>query len=124
MNKVFEVKNGKVYMTKLGVFYEDIGVVLDKTAGLIKYGEFSQGLEEWYSLAIKKYSSYNMKNIVNDMFLFRFKDYKDILTIDEICILLNYIFMVSVNGDKVFTALNSSAKDLKLEIARLKELGF
>lgn len=124
MDRVFEVKDEKVYMTKLNIFYEDIGIVLDRAAGLIKYGEFSKGLDDWYNAAVKRYTMFNMEYMVKDMFLFRFENYKNILTIEEICILLNYIFMVSSNGDKIFAALNGDTEYLKLEIARLKELGF
>ena len=124
MDNVFEVKNQKVFMNKSNVFYEDIGVVLDKTTGLVKYGEFSQGLEDWYNVAIKEYSRYNMNNVIEDMFLFRFENYKNILTIEEACTLLNYMFMVSANGNRIFNILQSSTEDLKVEIAKLKELGF
>lgn len=124
MSNVFEVKNGKVYMNTSKVFYENIGVVLDKKSGLVKYGEFSQGLEDWYNAAIKEYSRYNMNNIVEDMFLFRFENYKNLLTIEEVCILLNYIFTVSTNGDRIFNMLQSGEAKLKLEISKLKELGF
>ena len=124
MSNVFEVKNGKVYMNTSKVFYENIGVVLDKKSGLVKYGEFSQGLEDWYNAAIKEYSRYNMNNIVEDMFLFRFENYKNLLTIEEVCILLNYIFTVSTNGDRIFNMLQSGEGKLKLEISKLKKLGF
>lgn len=124
MNNVCKVENGKLYMSKLNVVYDDIAVVLDKKGGLIKYGEYSKGLAEWYNVAIQEYSILKMQDMIDSMFLFRYKDYKDILTIDEVCVLLNYMIMVSGNGDRIVTALNSSAHDLKLEIEKLKQLGF
>lgn len=124
MSNVFEIKNGKIYMNASKVFYEDMGVVLDKNTGLVKYGGFSQGLEDWYNIAVQKYSKFNMSYIVDDMFLFRFENYKNLLTIEEVCTLLNYIFMVSANGDRIFNMLQSGEAKLKLEISKLKELGF
>lgn len=125
MEKVFIAKYGSIYEKETCFCINNLGVVVDKTVGLIKYGDCSYNfLENWYENAIEKYKKVGFNDVANDIILYKFDRYNGALTIDEICTFLNYMVQVSSNGERIFQMLNKDINLLKEDLKGLAELGF
>jgi len=70
------------------------------------------------------YRKGSLEDIADDILYIEFDRYDGVLSIEEICTFMNYILMVSANGEKIMKMLEMEANELKKELARLSEIGF
>lgn len=118
-----EVKFGTIFNGKTGIAIDNMAIIVDSDAGMMKYGEY-ETIEKYYQTLVEKFSQAGHQEYVKGLILISFNRYEGILTIDEICTLINYILLSSANGEQI-TRLMSLDKDaLKAEIAKLKNYGY
>lgn len=123
MNNIFKVKDGTIY-NKDGIGFANLAVILDKNGGLLKYGDVSRGMKEVFEDIVNKYKKAGLEEMANDLFYIEFDRYEGVLTIEEICTFLNYMILVSANGENLMKMLSMNEKDLKKKLKELNELGF
>ena len=123
MKNVLKVKHDSIYKED-SIIIEELAFILDKEAGLMKWGE-KESLDKYYQDMIEKYRSIpGLEEFTNNQIYIEFSKYNTVLTKEEICTLGNYIITVSANGRKVIEMLNMTEAQLKEEINRLHKLGF
>lgn len=123
MGNVLEVKYGSLYKNN-SIIIEELAFILDKKAGLVKWGE-KEIVYKCYQDIIKKYNSIpGLEEFADNHIYIEFGKYNTILTKEEICTLGNYIITVSANSNKVIEMLNMTEAQLKEKISKLKEVGF
>lgn len=122
MNKIFKVKYGSIY--KDDIMYDNIGVIIDKKCGLLKYGDSNKGIKEHYENMINKYRKADLSDIADDIILLEFDRYNGILSIEEISVFLNYMVMCSANGESIIKMTNMSEKELHNRLQELSEFGY
>lgn len=122
MENIFKVYNGSLY--KNGCIIEDIGFIIDKEGGLIKFGDNKDGeLSEYFFDMISTYKKIGLSDIADGLFLVSFDKYQGILSIEEICTFSNYVFMCSNNGDTILKMM-SDVVFFKNKIKELSEIGY
>lgn len=123
MKNILEVKHGSIYKED-SIIIEELAFILDKEAGLMKWGE-KENLDKYYQDMIKKYRSIpGLEEFADNQIYIDFSKYNTILTKEEICTLGNYIITVSANGRKIIEILNMNEAQMKEMISKLQELGF
>lgn len=123
MDNILKVEYGSIYK-KDGTIIEELAFIIDKEAGLIKYGE-KERLYIYYQDMMKKYRSIpGLEEFADNHVYIEFDKYNSILTTEEICTFGNYVITCSVNGEKIVKMLNMSMPQLKEEILKLQKLGF
>ena len=121
--KVFKVKYGSIYNNN-GIMINNMGVIVDKDAGLIKYGDVNKGIKECYTNMVDKYLKCGFEDMANDLVYIEFNRYDSILSIEEICTLCNYMVMCSGTGSRLYKLLSMDEDDIKKEIKKLRDLGY
>lgn len=113
-----DVDNSKVHMNNPAIVVDtDTGVVL-------KMGDsFTSDIKEWYNIAVSAYSEVGSEITANSLKLISFDRYNDVIDIDGICTMINYM-RNSIGCEKMNALLNAEAEALKLEIAKLQTIGF
>lgn len=125
MEKHFVVRYGSIYKKDSCFCINNLGIVVDKSTGLLKYGDCDNDfLESWYKDIVEKYKKVGFDDIARDIILYKFDRYNGVLTIDEICTFLNYMVQVSSNGERIFQMLNKDINSLREDLKGLSELGF
>lgn len=120
MKGPLKVQYGTIY-TENGIGIDNMAVILDKKAGLMKYGDSECYLEKYYEEMIEKYKRVGLEDVAADLLLVKFDRYNGILNIEEICTLVNYMILCSANGEYLMKLLNMDEPTLKTEIQKLKE---
>lgn len=110
--KVFKVKYGGIYNNN-GIMIDNMGVIVDKNAGLIKYGDVRKGMKECYINMVEKYLKCGFEDVANDLVYIEFDRYDGILSIEEICTLCNYMVMCSGTGSRLYKLLSMDEDDIK-----------
>lgn len=124
MEKILEVQYGTIYDKKMTFGIDNMAVIIDKQAGLMKYGDVDKDMDKYYTEMISKYKKAGFDDMCDNLVYIKFDRYDGILTIEEICTFVNYMLMVSANGNKIMNMLSMSTDEIKSEIARLQNLGF
>lgn len=123
MKNILEVKHGSIYKED-SIIIEELAFILDKEAGLMKWGE-KENLDKYYQDMIKKYRSIpGLEEFTDNQIYIDFSKYNTILTKEKICTLGNYIITVSANGRKIIDMLSMNETQMKERISKLQELGF
>lgn len=123
-NKLLNVRHGTIY-TQDGIGMDNIAIIFDKSAGLLKYGDTEKSdIKEYYNVIQNQFRQLGLNDDADDILYIEFDRYKNALTIEEICTFLNYILMVSANSKRIFNMLSMAADEIKKELNRLSELGF
>ena len=123
MERVLEVKYGTIY-TSGGIGIDHIGVIIDKNSGLLKYGDTTKNLKDYFIEMVSKYRKVGLSDIADDLVYIEFDRYDGILSIEEICTFVNYMVMCSANGERIMKMLNMDEENLKIEIKKLAEIGY
>lgn len=121
---VYRVVNNKIENQE-GTVIKNLGVVYDTQAGCcIKHGDIANGfLEQYHRRLVNKFNELGLEDIAENIILLRF-DKDNILTVDEVCTLSNYLIEVTAIPEILESYLKLSPNDLKDKIKELKELGF
>lgn len=123
MERILKVENGTIY-TQNGTAIDNLAVILDRSSGLLKYGDSTKGMISIFNDMVSKYKEVGLENMANDLVLLQFDRYNGVLSIDEICTFANYMIMVSANSETIFKILNMNEYEFKNKIKELSELGF
>jgi hypothetical protein len=102
---------------------EDLAVIIDKEAGLIKYGE-KRYVEEYLRISADSCRKLGVAFIVENWVLVDFSRYFEVLSEDELRTFINYMMNCSSNGARILETLNMSAADMKDRISKMKDLGY
>lgn len=121
---VYRVVNNKIENQE-GTVIKNLGVVYDTQAGCcLKHGDIANGfLEQYNRRLVNKFNELGLEDIAENIILLRF-DKDNILTVDEVCTLSNYLIEVTAIPEILESYLKLSPNDLKDKIKELKELGF
>lgn len=121
---VYRVVNNKIENQE-GTVIKNLGVVYDTQAGCcLKHGDIANGfLEQYHRKLVNKFNELGLEDIAENIILLRF-DKDNILTVDEVCTLSNYLIEVTAIPEILESYLKLSPNDLKDKIKELKELGF
>lgn len=121
---VYRVVNNKIENQE-GTVIKNLGVVYDTQAGCcLKHGDIANGfLEQYHRRLVNKFNELGLEDIAENIILLRF-DKDNILTVDEVCTLSNYLIEVTAIPEILESYLKLSPNDLKDKIKELKELGF
>lgn len=123
-NKIFRVEYGSIYRNQTGSIIETMAVIIDKSVGLLKYGDAQTGLYDYYNEMVGKYKKCGLEDIANDLIYVQFDRYEGILTIEEICTFANYMVMCSCNGPTIYKMLQMDSNELKEKLKSLSEYGY
>jgi len=118
----FKVYCGSLYNHR-GCIIEQPSFIYDLNGGVMKYGEAEQ-LKEYYDDTVKKYSEKGFYDIIEDLQYVELDKYNGILSVEEICTLLNYFTLCSANGERIHNILNMDEDSLKKEIEKLSSIGY
>ena len=119
--KSFKAKNGKIKIENTN--YDKLSIIIDKTSSLLKYGT-REDIELYYDKAKKAYSEVGFGHIVNDYIVIHLEPSDNGLSIEDICVFMNYATKVSANADKLLKILEMNKPEAKAELKRLSSLGF
>ena len=125
MNKPFKVEFGSIYHES-GIMYDQIGVIVDKQGGMMKYGHMDgpNNLADYFSSYVKKYRDVGFNDIADNLILVGFDSYKGVLSVEEICTFMNYMLLCSANGSRIVNMLKMDADELHVKIKELQEVGY
>lgn len=116
------VEFGTIY-TQSGRGIDQIAVILDTDYGsVMKYGD-AEKVQSYYGEMIEKYRKTGFEEEAENYMLITFDRYDGVLSIEEICTLVNYMIQVSANP-RLMTILKMPEGELKKEIKKLQEFGF
>ena len=118
----FKVYCGRLY-NHSGNIIERPSFIYDLNGGVMKHGEAEQ-IKEYYDTTVKKYSENGFYDIIEDLYYVELDKYNRILSVEEICTLLNYFTLCSANGERVHNILNMDEGSLKKEIEKLSNIGY
>ena len=122
MRNILEVKNGVIYNNILGDEIHSMGIVVDKRVGLLKYGEKDK-VKLYFDNMMNSYHHVGLIELVKDIIFVSFDKYKNLL-INEVCTLVNYLYMVSANEKRTMELLTMDEGKLKIELKKLEKIGF
>lgn len=123
-NKIFRVEYGSIYRNETGSIIETMAVIIDKSVGLLKYGDAQRGLYDYYNEMVEKYKKCGLEDIANDLIYVQFDRYEGVLTIEEICTFANYMVMCSCNGETIYNMLQMTPEKLKEKLKVLEGYGY
>lgn len=122
MKNPLRVECGTIY-TEDGIGIDKMSVILDKTVGLMKYGD-ADWINEYYSEMVSKYSAAGFEGMTENLMLINFDKYDGLLDIDAICTFVNYMILCSGNSKKIMEILSMAEDKILVEIMKLKGLGY
>lgn len=116
------VEYGSIY-TKDGRMIETMTLLLSKQDGLLKYGN-KEAIEKVYKDRIDAYTTLNLTDDIEDLFLLEFDRLEGVLTAEEICTLVNYMILTSANGTNIMELIHLEEGRLKARIEGFKVCGY
>lgn len=119
---MFRVIDGSL-RDREGYKVERLGAVIDTYGGLMKYGELDW-LEDYFKEIVDTYIKAGFSQIAGELVLVEFDSYSNIISVEEICSLINYMIDCSGNGDRIMRIITSDETEIHKEIHKLKELGY
>lgn len=117
-----EVKYGSIYNDR-GCIIETMGIMIDKTSGLMKYGNADKVLE-YFEKVNAKFRDDGFDEIANDLMFVKFDKYEGVLSSEEICTFVNYIVETSANGENIVKMLYMESDELKGKLKVYKDMGY
>lgn len=118
-----KVRYGTIY-TEDGNGIDNMAVIIDKEAGLMKYGDSEKWVEKCYTEMIEKYKKAGLEEFSESLILVKLDRYNGVLTIEDICTLTNYMILCSSNGHRIMQILAMEESELKSEIENLRSYGY
>lgn len=122
MKKPLNVQYGTIY-TEGGIGIDNMSVILDKTVGLMKYGD-KEWIEEYFDEMVAKYRTAGFENMADNLMVVHFDRYDGSLDIEAICTFVNYMILCSGNIHKIMSMFGMTQEHLLEEIKKLKEFGY
>lgn len=115
------LKDNKIY-NRHGLI-ENMSVLLDKRGGLVSYGDL-QYVQKEYNTMMTAFKSNKLSEMCESLMLVDFSAKSSFLTVKEVGTFVNYMLLVSANGNKIVKMLNLNKEDLKIELEKLIDYGF
>lgn len=121
---MLEVIDGSIVGKVSKIIIDNMGIVVDKKTGtVLKYGDLEKSdIKDYYNKMCGKYKEMGLYFYAESICLISFDEYKEELSIDEVCSLTNY-FLNNI-GHRIFDILSMDKRDLKKEIKKIIMFGF
>lgn len=130
MKKVLEVKFGSMYTTsgKLQMI-DNIGFVFSKETGVLKWGSMDglggeSTVRDYYNKRLQAYKDGGLEKEANDLVLLEFDRYDGVLSIEEICVLSNYIILSCTSYKTIESLMYLDEASLHSEVKALQSFGY
>lgn len=101
----------------------NMSIIVDTEDGIVlKYGDVdTSNICEYYTIMIDKLSKVN-KDMADNIKLIKFDRYNGILSIEDICCIVNY--GMNCHSERFMKLFEMNEQDLKNEIKRLRNYGY
>lgn len=125
MKNPLRVEFGSIY-TESGFMIDQMGVVIDKDGGLMKYGSLvgERNIRDYYKDTVNRYKACGYSDIADNLVLVEFDRYEGVLSMDEVCTFCNYMIQCSANGSKIMKMLHMSEEEIHEKLSELSSFGY
>ena len=121
---MLKVEYGSIYLKDSPVFIDNMCIIVDKDTGsIMKYGDAeSSDIKQYYETMCKKYRDAGFSDIADALILIEFDRYNGILSIEEICTIVNY--GMNCHSERCLELFDLEADELHKRIAELQGFGY
>jgi len=121
---MLKVEYGSVYNENKSFLIDNMCIIVDKEMGsIMKYGDAeTSDIKQYYTTMCSRYNELGFSDMAESLVFIEFDRYKEQLTIEEICTIVNY----GMNcHNKIFMDLfDMEISVLHKRISELKEFGY
>lgn len=121
---MLRVEYGSICGEYLSGFIDNMCIIVDKDTGsIMKYGDAeTSDIKQYYQNMIEKYQKAGFDDMANCLMLIEFDRYDGILSIEEICTIVNY--GMNCHSERFLELFSMNENDLHQRITKLKEYGY
>lgn len=121
---MFKVMYGSIFNKDETYMIDHLAIILNKDTGTIRYGDkYMHKMADKYKADCTKLREVGLSAMADDLIYFEFDRYEGVLSIEEVCIILNQLVYFSNSYvSLVPLLLQGDINTLKLKIIDYKEM--